>query len=233
MLKHAVGVTTTWSCTKRTCDVDLGQPVRVCEDRTTTSNYKWNGCVGSRNYPFNVKDEQYDARRVPGLLNIGCPQEITPLSNDRTRVKNAISSMAVQGDQTYIPAGLVWAYRLVSNIEPFSEGVTYEVMQRDRSVKAIVLMTDGVNTKSAQYPYHTKALGIDADRIMSELCDEIKSDGIRLYTIAFEVTDAGVRNKLEACASSRSEFYNATDAAALSDAFEAIGLSLTEIALAK
>lgn len=227
------GVTTTWSCTRRSCDVNNGAPVRVCEDRTTTTTTRWYGCVGSRNYPFNVKDEQYSARKVPGLPNIGCPNEVTPLTNARSTVKNAISAMAVQGDQTYIPAGLVWACRMVSNIEPFTEGATYEDAQRDRSVKAVVLMTDGVNTKSAQYPYHTRAGGIDADRIMLELCDDIKGKGIRLYTIAFEVTDTSVRDNLQSCASSASEFYNATDATALSDAFEQIGLSLTQLALTK
>ena len=227
------GVTTTRSCTRRSCDVDLGEPVNVCENRTTTSTNVWNGCVGSRNYPYNVMDTQYDARKVPGLPNIGCPQAVTPLTDAKSTVTSAISSMAVQGDQTYIPSGLVWAYRLVSNIAPFDEGVTYDDMRRERSVKAIVLMTDGVNTKSAQYPYHTRAGGIDADRIMGELCDEIKAQQIRLYTIAFEVADSTVRDNLEACASSKNEFYNANDAAGLAAAFEAIGLSLTELALTK
>ena len=106
-------------------------------------------------------------------------------------------------------------------------------MESDGAVKSLVLMSDGVNTKSAQYPYHTKNLGVDANRILDELCDEAKGKGITIYTIAFEVTDSTVRNLLEDCASSRENFFNATDSAALSDAFAAIGMSLTELALTK
>ena len=70
------GVTTTWSCERTRCDTDWGDPVEVCEDREI--DHVWRGCAGSRNYPFNVKDEMYDARKALGLLDIWCAQELTP-----------------------------------------------------------------------------------------------------------------------------------------------------------
>lgn len=227
------GVEVSWSCPLRTCDVTLGEPVTTCADRVSTATYKWRGCVGSRSHPYNVKDENFDLQPVPGLLNTNCTTPITPLTKTKTKVKSAISSMAVEGDQTYIPSGLVWAYRVLSKTEPFSEGIDYDEMRRKGAVKAIVLMSDGVNTRSPQYPYHTRAGGADADQIMSEICVAAKADGIRIFTIAFEVTDVGIRDKLQRCASSPDDFFNASDSAALTESFEKIGLSLTQLALSK
>lgn len=227
------GVTVSRTCNNKSCTGSKGAPVRVCEDRTSTSTETWNGCVGSRNYPFNVKDEQYDARAVPGLMNVWCTQELLPLTLNKTTVINNIQSMSVQGNQTYIPAGLSWGYRLLSNIEPFSEGISYAEQQSEHGVKAIVLMTDGVNTRSAQYPWHTASGAIGADRILEELCVEAKGKGITIYTIAFEVLDSKVRDLLQDCATSTGHYFNANDSAALVDAFDSIGNSLIELALTK
>lgn len=227
------GITETYSCTRSVCTGDLGDPVQICEPRTSTKTYTWRGCVGSRNYPFNVQDSGYDARKVPGLMNIWCAQEISPLTTIKSNVRSDINSMTVQGDQTYIPAGLVWGYRMLSSIEPLSEGITYTTQDNEDGIKAIILMTDGVNTKSAQYPFHTAIGAIGANKILAELCDEVKGDGIQIYTIAFEVLDSTVRDLLEDCASSKSKYYNATDSAALLDAFERIALNLNELALVK
>ena len=225
------GVTTEWSCERTRCDTEWGEPVEVCEDRTY--NYTWNGCAGSRNYPFNVQDGGYVARRAIGLLNIWCPREITPLTTNKVAVTAELTAMSVQGYETYIPAGLAWGYRALSEQEPLTEGISYQQMADDGAVKALVLMTDGENTKSAQYPYHNKAQGIDAERILEETCDEMKGDAITVYTIAFEVTDQAVKTLVEDCATSRDHYFDATNAQSLVDAFDAIGKSLTELALTK
>jgi len=228
------GVTTTWSCQKRRCDVDRGDPVWKCTDRT--KNYVWRGCVGSRENPYDYEDSGYATRKVPGLLNIHCAQELTTLTTSKTRIRADIASMAVQGDQTYIPTGLNWGYRLLSSQEPFSQGITYNEMNAQRAIKAIVLMSDGENTRSANYSKNTHTRndgGSRANTLFDNLCDEAKGDGIRIYTIAFEVTDASVRNMLQDCATSSASYYNATNAAALADAFEEIGGSLYDLALTK
>ena len=225
------GVTETWQCTKRDCDVDLGDAVEVCDDRT--SNYTWRGCAGSREHPYNVRDELYDARPTPGLLNINCATELTPLTAVKATVTSAVNAMAVQGSQTYIPGGLVWGFRLLSSIEPFSEAITYTAMQDKGAVKALVLMTDGENTKSAQPPYHSKSGSTDADNLMDELCDEIKAVDIQIYTIAFEVSDTNTKTRLEDCATSTDNYFDASNAADLSSAFSSIATSLTELSLTR
>lgn len=220
-----------YDCSYQDCDVDDGDPVEVCEDQT--QNYTWHGCVGSRDNPLNVEDRSYGTDLVPGLLNIWCAREFTPLTTDKAAVLSEITAMSVQGGQTYIPAGLMWGYRALSNIAPLTEGITYADMTANDAVKAIVLMTDGENTKSASYPKHTASGGSGADAILEGVCDEAKGDSITIYTIAFAVTDSDTRDLLESCATAPGNYYNATDSTALFDAFEAIGLSLTELALTK
>jgi hypothetical protein len=65
------------------------------------------------------------------------------------------------------------------------------------------------------------------------MCDEIKSENVRLYTIAFDVTDASVTTLMRDCATDPDYFYDAGDADALADAFDAVGKSLVDLALTK
>lgn len=225
------GITTTWTCDRTRCDVDNGDPVWVCSDRT--QNYTWRGCAGSRSSPLNAEDRDYGASPVPGLLNIDCPQEIRPLTTNKANILADINSMSVQGSQTYIPTGFKFGYRLLSPDEPFTEGVPYADMARDRSIKAIVLMTDGANTKSQNNAYHNGSGASGANNLLDNQCNEAKSDGIRVYTIAFNVSDTAIRTLLEDCATGSDYYYDATDAAALSAAFQAIGASLYELALTR
>ena len=219
-----------YSCTWESCDVDYGTPVEVCSNQTT--DYTWNGCVGSRNYPLNVKDEDFATNRVPGLLNDWCTAEVLPLTENKAAVKSKISSLYVQGD-TYIPTGLTWGLRLISADAPFTEGTSYADLESDAGVKAIILMTDGANTRSPQYPDHWGDNVSLANTLTLEICDEIKSKKIFIHTIAFEVTDSTIQNLLRNCASDPSDFYDAGDEAELAAAFNSIGDDLQRLALTR
>ena len=227
------GIEVSSTCRNRTCTGDRGQSVQSCEIEDVVTEETWHGCVGSRNYPFNVRDEKYDVRLVPALLDIECTRPLTALTSNKQTVLDEIEALAVQGDQTYIPGGLVWGYRMMTNLAPLDEATTFTELQSQQGVKSLILMTDGVNTRSAAFPLHTNAGGFDADRVVEELCEEIKGDGIELYTIAFEVTDSTVEELLLDCASAPENFFDATDAASLADAFETIGNGLVELALTR
>ena len=219
-----------YSCSWDQCDWDYGDPVEVCGDQT--SDYQWRGCVGSRDHPLNVKDEGFAANKVPGLLNEWCPAEVLPMTDSKSAVKNKISSLFVQGD-TYIPAGLTWGLRLISSDDPFAEGTTYEALEAEAGVKAVILMTDGANTRSPDYPGHWGDNVSLANDLTLEICDEIKSRKVFIHTIAFEVTSNAIQNLLRDCASDPSNFYDAGDAAELADAFNSIGDDLKRLALTK
>ncbi len=221
------GVRRTRTCTRRRCS-NRGAPVQRCEQRTTT----WRGCVGSRNPPYDARDEAFASLRAPGLLDVSCPNPFLPLTRTQSAVIGAINGLVADGE-TYLPAGLTWGLRLISDVEPFVEGEAPAAFSARGGQKAIVLMTDGENTKSATYPRHNGASKSAADAKTLEVCREVKSQGVALYTIAFEVDDAATKNLLENCATAPSDYFDANDAAQLTAAFQTIAERLQALALTR
>ncbi len=160
----------------------------------------------------------------PALMNATCANAIVPLTDNKTVVKAAINALAASGE-TYIPAGLMWGWNVLSPAAPFTEGAPYDSNNR-KPRKALVLMTDGVNTKSLNGTMHNGNSQANADGVTTAMCNQIRNAGIEIFTIAFMVTQAATQNMLRGCATSGDNFFNATDAAALQAAFERIAASL-------
>ncbi len=216
----------TWKCTG-----SRGKPVRKCGLKKR--KYKWYGCMGSRDYPRNTTDSDYGLEPVPGLLWTWNKCRATPiirLTNDRETIRSGILAMKAR-DKTYIPAGLAWGWRLLSKGIPFADGVPYSEM--DKTEKVLVLMTDGANTVSPTYPDHNGKNTTTANNLTAELCTNIKSKGIIVYTIAFEVTDTTIKNLLQNCAGNGGKYYDAKDSDELTDAFREISLALMNLRLSK
>lgn len=192
----------------------------------------WTGCVGSRDYPYNTLDSDYVANKIPGLLGAPCPGELMPLSNDADALDKMIGDLMPNG-WTYIPAGLTWAWNLLTPTEPFSEGVSFEALDDHHGVKALILMTDGENTRAPDYPTHNSADQMLANDLTEEICVNIKKQKIIVYTIAFDVSDPDIKDILQGCATTPSHFFDAASASDLIDAFAAIGSSLRTISLSK
>ena len=192
----------------------------------------WKGCVGSRNYPYNTLDSDFATHKAPGLNGAPCPDQLMPLSTDETALDTMISKLSPNGF-TYIPAGLTWAWSLLSPTEPFSEGVGYQKIKDEHGVKALILMTDGENTRAPDYPTHNSLSEPLANQLTKEICVNIKKDDIVVYTIAFDVSDPDVKDILEYCATTTSHYFDATSASDLIDAFASIANSLRSISLSK
>ena len=212
------------------CDTDWGEPVQTCSDKTYT--YEWKGCVGSRDYPQNTNDQGYNLDKVPGLLNVWCRDPITPLTDDKTVITAGIDAMSASGN-TYIPAGLAWGWRAVSSVKPYNEGKPHAAFKDINGAKAIVLMTDGENTRSPNYPDNWGNDVALANTLTTELCDNIKAEEIRVYTIAFEVTDTTTKSMLEGCATASDHYFDADSAAELETAFSTIAGQLSQLRLTK
>lgn len=209
----------------KVCDWNYGSPVEVCGSYTA----QWRGCVGSRNYPLNVQDGSYSTR-VPGLLDIYCYNEVVPLTSNESTINTAINNLGAWGD-TYIPAGIAWGWRILSPGVPFDES---QFGKTDKKVERyMVLMTDGMNTRSPNYPDHWGGDTALANTLTAELCTNAKADGIKIFTIAFEVTDSAIKNILQACASDPGKYFDATNSAELANAFKNIGSSLTALRLSR
>lgn len=216
------------------CDWDWGTAVNVCDPYTSTNT--WNGCAGARSNPLNIRDEQYSTR-IPGIRNVSCPSKILPLSKSASDIKNNIDAMSPYGD-TYIPAGLVWGWRSLSNRAPFTESADDQATAGGSVRKYLVLMTDGFNTRSPRYPEgdHEGSDPALANQLTRAACDNIKADSdskIEIYTIAFEVTDEGVKDILRYCATPGGAFFDAVDYGKLLTAFGEIGNSVTVARIAK
>ena len=215
-----------------------GQTVTY-ETQNSIVESRWEGCVGTRVSPYSERDDAY-SHRIPGLLNkiprehsglsfdrnAHCPAEINALTDDYSSLKNKINGMWTT-DNTYIPTGLIWGQRVLSPGEPYDNAPENgEISNR----QVLVLMSDGHNTteimndsNSVAYLSAPPYIGdVDdderahaADAATARLCESVKSEGIDIYTIAFQVTDGTTRNLLRNCASNPDQALTADSNEAL------------------
>lgn len=207
--------------TRRACDTVYSEPYPSSWTAT------WRGCVGSRLTPTHERVD-FGGQRIPGILNSQgkCGTEIRPLTKNMNQVKQTINAMKADGN-TYIPAGLAWGWRTLDNRQPLIEAASGPTGETD---KVMVIMTDGKNFKSKDGILHNMNDGGNgADTTTSRLCERIKNDDIKVFTIAYEVDDTPTRNLLRNCATNSDSYFNATNAAELNAAFQTIGNSLNEL----
>lgn len=196
-----------------------------------SSTASWEGCVGSRNFPANTEDSDYTTNPIPAIDG-ACVERIFPLSTDKQDMLDAIDGMVGNG-WTYIPSGLVWGWRALTDKEPFSQGISKTALEQRGGIKVLILLTDGENTKAPSYPEHDSNDRALADELTTRLCDNVKNDGIVLYTIAFDVTDANIRSLLESCGTTPGHYFEPDNASELAAAFEKIATSLRNLSLSK
>jgi Mg-chelatase subunit ChlD len=219
--------------TREQCDWNYGAPVQQCGDNTNTTT--WNGCVGSRSEPLDEAIGSLSTH-YKGLSNEGCTTELIELTDSKSTLNSAIDGFVATGE-TYIPAGLLWGWNMLDSNEPLDKAKTASAIKDMGGSKAMVLMTDGQNTLAADAPYHRGWNGVSdwakGDAKTATLCQNIKQDGIVIYTVSFMVTDPGAKALLANCASSPANAYSADSAAALASAFKEIGQSMTAMRLSK
>ena len=188
-------------------------------------NGTWHGCVGSRATPWNVRD-QYASRKIRGLMNVNCGQEILPLTSNFNAARSAINSMTAQG-WTYIPSGLAWGWRTLVNRQPLIQAPGAGAHEKN----IIILMTDGANTRSKTGVRHNGWSTYNANLTTSTMCTNVKSDHIEIYTIAFEITDITAKNLMKSCATQLDMYFDAANAAQLDAAFDEIAENLVNLRL--
>ena len=214
-----------YSCSWTDYTVDYGAPVQVCGNQT--SNYVWNGCVGTQDAANDALDGASSTNRVPALLNYTCPAPLIRLTNDTAGLKSAVAAMTA-GGETYIAPGLLWGWRLLTPnaASPFADGAAYGAAK-----KVMILLTDGANTHSANYAAgdHEGSDVAAANAKVLETCQNIKATGIQVFTIAFAVTDPVIQSVLSQCSSGPPYYYNANTVADLQGAFQTIGSRLAGI----
>ncbi|MDX2308112.1 MAG: VWA domain-containing protein [Hyphomicrobium sp.] len=214
------------------CDYQYGPTYNKCV--TYTDSKTWYGCAASRDTPLDTKDEDWTTP-VPGAMNTLCGNPLMPLSSDKDALTDYLGGLSTFGN-TYIPAGLMWGWTTLTKEAPFNEATgSGEKVDGLPVKKVLVLMTDGANTRSPDYvnKHHGGTDVTQANAHTQELCTNIKAKGITVYTVAFDVTDPGIKDILETCASSPSKFFDASDSEELHTAFSTIGSNLAPLRIAR
>jgi len=192
-----------------------------------------------------------NGRPSGGGPNDGCTTTpVTPMTSTRRTVDNAISAMGASGN-TNIPNGIGWGIRLLSPQEPFTEGVAYGDRE---TIKAMVILTDGDNVLSGHnsalmsrynaYGYIADGrLGIrtsSSNRLSDALdertaaaCRYARDQGIRIYTITFQVRNTETQDMMRDCASHPSLYFDSPSSEALEGAFEIIAGDLANLRISR
>ena len=213
----------------------------------------WNGCVYAR-YTNNGVDDDGDhlLAELPGSLpedfgwqpisnegSFRCLSHgVTALINRKSKIRQAINELTEPTGTTNIAQGLAWAWRVLTPGEPFDDA---DPFPKGNHQRAIVLLTDGeqYGTPGDAYNgtfgngYSAGANGMD-DRLRA-VAENIKAQGIKIYTIQFYHDSNELSDLMKEVASEPSSpyYYFAPNGRALNEAFEEIANHLSELRLSK
>ena len=206
----------------------------------------WTGCVMDRgnsgapdtvaNYDTNVgsTDITIPSSLYPAEQYSSCPQAVMGLSYDWTSMNSLVNNMSPNGS-TDQAIGLQLGWMSLVGGGPFSvpaykTGYTY--------TKAIILLTDGLNTQDRWYG-DGSSLGtsddakIDARQALT--CANFKAASTTnvIYTIQVNTGNDPTSTLLQNCASTSDKFYLLTSASQIITAFTKIGTDLSQLRVAK
>ncbi len=184
---------------------------------------------------------------------------IIPMTYVKATIRNQLTAITASDPDgnTNLEQGLYWAWEVLMPGVPFNEGVATVPFKRTR---AIVILTDGAQVGGAGDAYKgrfgfqegagynddadhgTIQIKNDAGATITvqnnlnnrarQLADNIKSEGIKLYVIGFQL-DAGTLTFLESLASEADEngvyFFDAPSPSDLDAVFKQIAASLSSL----
>jgi hypothetical protein len=223
---------------KNECTKWKTETYQDCKTKLVSGELReWKGCVGSRDAPWNAKDD-FQGKKFPGLMNQTCSPELLPLTDSRSALLAKIDGLWPQ-DNTYIPEGIMWGMRLLTAEQPFTEasGPSSNNAQSQTHLnrKALIIMTDGMNTIQASGKWHNDTSDSTvSDALTLAACAEAKRVGLEVYTVSFgNQVPVAVRTMLDTCASKASNNFHATTNDALVVAFKDIADQLLSIRLSQ
>ena len=153
--------------------------------------------------------------------------KIVPLTDDKNLLNATIDSFNASGS-TAGHIGTAWAWYMVSpnwnNVWPTESQAT--AYNQEDTIKSVILLTDG------QYNTQYSSNG-SSDYQARQLCENMKAEGVIVYTVGFELTASSAIATMEQCASSESHYYLADDGDALKLAFRDIAFKLAQLRLSK
>jgi Flp pilus assembly protein TadG len=167
---------------------------------------------------------------------------ITPLTNTKQTIQDAVNELLSPVGGTNIPQGLAWAWRVLTPGAPFDEADPNPPGERQQ---AIVLLTDGENCgwwgdgyKGIWIIGSSASCSESRDEMndrLTELATNIKAAGIKIYTIQFANSGTDMQNLLKSISTGPGApyYHYAPDAATLQTVFQEIATHLSELRLSK
>ena len=223
---------------KRTClrwdclEGDIKNAPQSC--RLINWNERWHGCVKSRPSPYNINDSGFLDEPVVGIATrqaSTCPTAMQGLTNNAGKLSSTIENLTAQ-EETYIASGLAWGLRTLTGSTPFRNADPAVDAQSSGTLKTLILMSDGANTRSpTKSGDHTGEDRKKADRNTLAACDLIKSKNIELYAVSFEVDDRETKQMLRSCATSSKVYFEAENSGELDQIFKVITDNFVSIEL--
>jgi len=203
--------------------------------------------VGKYDNSWPSVDETPSSTKGP---NKSCPQPLLPLTNDRDRILDEIDDMTPWfSSGTNIAAGLAWGWRVLSPTIPFTEGTAYD---DEDWQKAMILLTDGRNEVVSQSSFNVSDYGgygyMGKERLgtsdiqtavatvndkVAEMCEKVKAEGVRVYTITFQLSDSALGAVFQDCASEPELYFNSPTNEELEQTFQAIAQDLSNLRISE
>lgn len=194
-------------------------------------------CLLNRGYPYSATDStpstSIAASRWPyvPLTDPNCQAYQTnklgvrDLSSDFQGVKNALTSMQPTW-KTNISLATELGFHMLAPNRPFETARDFSDAYLQ---KVMILLTDGVQTSNAEGPDGSVST-IAADEVTAEICTTAKAEGVRIFSIAYDITEERVRTLLAGCASSPGSYFEPTGVAGIGDVFDEIYAQIAESA---
>jgi Flp pilus assembly protein TadG len=240
-------------------DWDAANGTNVCTQtshgRCTSSTWTpanhntWTGCVTDRTLNYDTMNTTPASANVATLFpaeeynengELYCKpgnnpplQQIVPLSYDWSSLKSTINAMQPTGG-TNQPIGLAWAWQSLAQATPLNapaEDPNYTYSH------AIIILSDGLNTEDRwpAYGNGSTQFGGQIDARQKILCDNIKAQGVTIYTIQVNTSSPpdATSPVLSYCASGAQNFFLLYSASQVVTAFNTIGTSLSQLRVAR
>jgi Flp pilus assembly protein TadG len=197
----------------------------------------WTGCTQDRKYPYNLSDAKPTAdnntkwgqAQAPVHAAWGCNGYTShnlvmkPLTNNFTALKSQLDLMTPYA-WTHIALGVEFGFQILTENDTFADAADYADGETE---KFMVVLTDGTQTEPAFGPGGIRTVA-QGESNLEALCTNAKAKGITMITIAYDLDDTTTRNRLKNCATDPvSNFFVATDTAAVASAFDNIKTIIT------
>jgi Flp pilus assembly protein TadG len=212
-------------------------------DSSETAMTTFNGTTPAQmTYSWNYSPNGSGCLSQPG-------NEVLPLTANLTDVTERLQSLSAFGP-TAGALGAVWTQYVLSpnwsgiwstSQRPGSYGDTQAKQSNGAPVlrKVAIMLTDGgFNTSRQAASTDIAYMQTVSDRAIS-VCNNMKKNGIEIYTVAFDMSSLGgseaaiAEATLKACGTDISHFYNSLTVSDLQSAFRDIAMKLSPIRLSQ